>query len=278
MTRHRQARRRPSRRVAIACLSVTLVALVAGAALRAERAAAAERTTAIALEHRARAEADLHEVERAEADLLAAARREHSRSAEVALREAATAQAAAAAADAAAAAADAAATTPAPRSQSASPAPASPGVPVWVTSIPTADGDGSNGHMPASAMCLIGWGTDEIGSPQYLRCDAAGALTRLNDAFRAQFGESLAMDLTYRSYEEQVAIRAVFGGVAAEPGTSNHGLGLALDVQEWPDVYGFDTPRYAWLVANGPTFGWSAPASVRADAAYPEYWHFEYAP
>ncbi|RYV49664.1 hypothetical protein EUA98_17635 [Pengzhenrongella frigida] len=132
--------------------------------------------------------------------------------------------------------------------------------------------------MPASAMCLIPWGTDQIGSPQYLRCDAAAALTRLNDAFRAQFGEAIAMDLTYRSYEEQVAIRAYFGSLAAKPGTSNHGLGLALDVQEGPDVYGFGTPRYDWLVANGPAFGWVAPASVRAGAAYPEYWHFEYQP
>jgi LAS superfamily LD-carboxypeptidase LdcB len=82
----------------------------------------------------------------------------------------------------------------------------------------------------------------------------------------------------YRSYADQVAIREYYGARAAAPGTSRHGLGTALDVQEWPDVYGFDTPRYAWLVANGPAYGWSAPASVRADAAYPEYWHFEYAP
>ncbi|QTE30205.1 M15 family metallopeptidase [Pengzhenrongella sicca] len=166
--------------------------------------------------------------------------------------------------------------------QAAAPGPAAPaapgGAPVFVTSVPTADGDGSNGHMPASAMCLIPWGTDQIGSPQYLRCDAAAALTRLNDAFRAQFGEPIAMDLTYRSYADQVAIRAYYGALAARPGTSNHGLGLALDLQEWPGVYGFGTPRYVWLVANGPAFGWSAPASVREGAAYPEYWHFEFSP
>jgi D-alanyl-D-alanine carboxypeptidase len=152
------------------------------------------------------------------------------------------------------------------------------GVPVWVTSVPTADGDGSNGHMPMSSMCLIGWGTDQIGSPQYLRCDAANALARLNDAFRARFGESLAMDLTYRSYDEQVRIAAYYGALAAKPGTSSHGLGTALDVQEWPGVYGFGTERYAWLVANAPTYGWFAPARVRETGAYPEYWHYEYGP
>ena len=152
------------------------------------------------------------------------------------------------------------------------------GVPVWVTSVPTADGDGSNGHMPMSSMCLIGWGTDQIGSPQYLRCDAAAALSQLNDAFRARFGESLSMDLTYRSYAEQVRIAAYYGDVAAKPGTSSHGLGTALDVQEWPGVYGFGTERYAWLVNNAPTYDWFAPSRVRKTGAYPEYWHYEYGP
>jgi hypothetical protein len=165
------------------------------------------------------------------------------------------------------------------------PAPATAGRPtdaagnvLWVTSVPTADGDGSNGDMPMSAMCRIPWGTDQLGYAQYLRCDAADALTELEAAFRATFGESIAMDLTYRSYADQVAMKQALGPIAAKPGTSSHGLGTALDVQEWPDVYGFGTARYEWLVANGPTYGWYAPARVRADAAYPEYWHFEYGP
>ncbi|WP_217616639.1 M15 family metallopeptidase, partial [Cellulomonas sp. GbtcB1] len=149
---------------------------------------------------------------------------------------------------------------------------------LWVTSVPTADGDGSNGHMPASQMCQVPWGTDQLGFAQYLRCDAADALTALNDAFRARFGASLDMDLTYRSYDDQVAMKAAFGGLAAAPGTSSHGLGTALDVQEWVGTYGFGTARYDWLVANGPTYGWYAPARVRQGQPYEEYWHFEYGP
>jgi hypothetical protein len=155
---------------------------------------------------------------------------------------------------------------------------AAAGTPIWVASVPTAEGDGSNGHMPMSSMCLIPWGTDQIGSPQYLRCDAEAALTRLDDAFRAQFGESLALDLTYRSYDEQVAVAAYYGALAAKPGTSTHGLGIALDVQEWPSIYGFGTARYTWPVTNGPAYGWFAPATVRQAGAYPEYWHYEYGP
>lgn len=149
---------------------------------------------------------------------------------------------------------------------------------LWVTSVPTADGDGSNGHMPASAMCQVPWGTDQLGFAQYLRCDAADALTAMNEAFRAQFGASIDLDLTYRSYADQVAMKAAFGGLAAAPGTSSHGLGTALDVQEWVGTYGFGTARYDWLVANGPAYGWYAPARVRQGQPYEEYWHFEYGP
>lgn len=149
---------------------------------------------------------------------------------------------------------------------------------LWVTSVPTADGDGSNGRMPMSSMCQVPWGTDQLGFAQYLRCDAADGLTALNAAFTAQFGEPLALDLTYRSYEDQVAMKAAFGGLAAAPGTSSHGTGTALDVQEWPDTYGFGTARYDWLVANGPAHGWYAPARVRQGQPYAEYWHFEYGP
>lgn len=148
---------------------------------------------------------------------------------------------------------------------------------LWVTSVPTADGDGSNGRMPMSSMCLIPWGTDQLGFAQYLRCDAADALTALNQAFTARFGAAIDMDLTYRSYQDQVAMKAAFGGLAAAPGTSSHGTGTALDVQEWA-IYDFGSERYTWLVENGPTYGWFAPARVRQGEPYAEYWHFEYGP
>ena len=119
---------------------------------------------------------------------------------------------------------------------------------------------------------------DQLGFAQYLRCDAADGLTALNAAFTAQFGVPLDLDLTYRSYEDQVAMKAAFGGLAAAPGTSSHGLGTALDVQEWAGTYGFGTARYDWLVANGPAYGWYAPARVREGQPYAEYWHFEYGP
>jgi D-alanyl-D-alanine carboxypeptidase len=141
------------------------------------------------------------------------------------------------------------------------------------TSVPSVDGDGSNGHMPRSAMSPLSWCTDAKGHQQWLRSDAAAAMTELNAAFRAEFGENIAIDLSYRSYDDQVRAKKLFGGLAATPGTSNHGLGLAIDTWEWK-AYDFGSARYEWLVAHGPDYGWVCPAAT--EKGNPEYWHFEY--
>ena len=188
----------------------------------------------------------------------------------------------AAVAQAAAAAAAAAASRPA--SGGAGPdcggggsyeAPRNDGGTTFHTSTPTANGDGTNGNLPASAMTPLGWCQDSQGNSQWLRSDATAALTSLNEAFRAEFGENLAVDLSYRSYADQVAMRAYYGGRAAVPGTSNHGLGTAIDTWEWAE-YAFGSARYDWLVAQGPAYGWVAPSWARQDGANPEYWHFEF--
>jgi hypothetical protein len=149
--------------------------------------------------------------------------------------------------------------------------------PIFVTSTPSATDNGSNGHLPASRLSrLPAWANDTMGTPQYLLKNAAAALIRLDDAFVARFGVSLDIDLTYRSYADQVAIRAALGTIAAKPGTSRHGTGVALDLQEWSCIYGFGTEKRDWLVANGPTFGWVSPTWAREGASNPEYWHYEY--
>ncbi len=153
--------------------------------------------------------------------------------------------------------------------------PVQDGRPIFYTSTPSASGDGSNGRVPASAMAPLGWCEDSQGNKQWLRADAAAALTRLNEAFRAEFDENIAVDLSYRSYEQQVAMRSYYGTLAARPGTSNHGLGTAIDTWEWA-AYSFGSPRYDWLVLHAPEYGWVAPSWARAGGSNPEYWHFEF--
>ncbi|WP_426594205.1 M15 family metallopeptidase [Cellulomonas sp. McL0617] len=148
--------------------------------------------------------------------------------------------------------------------------------PPFYTSPPTVGGDGSNGKLPPSALTAISWTKDPHGTPYYLRSDAAAALERLDVAFRSAFGHNLGLDLTYRDYDTQVAMRAALGTVAAVPGTSTHGTGLALDVPELPCEYGWDTPQRTWLVTHGPTYGWTSPAWAHQNGSNPEYWHFDY--
>ncbi|WP_051639923.1 D-alanyl-D-alanine carboxypeptidase family protein [Cellulomonas sp. URHE0023] len=148
--------------------------------------------------------------------------------------------------------------------------------PPFYTSPPTEGGDGSNGKLPPSALTAISWATDPHGTPYYLRSAAAAALERLDRAFRAAFGHHLALDLTYRDYDTQVAMRAALGTVAATPGTSTHGTGLALDVPELPCEYGWDTPQRDWLITHGPAYGWTSPSWAHSNGSNPEYWHFEF--
>ncbi|GAA3793976.1 hypothetical protein CSO01_25690 [Cellulomonas soli] len=148
--------------------------------------------------------------------------------------------------------------------------------PPFYTSAPTDGGDGSNGRLPASMLAAISWDVDPHGTPYYLRTAAAAALERLDVAFVAAFGHHLDLDLTYRDYDTQVAMREALGTVAAVPGTSSHGTGLALDVPELPCEYGWDTAQRSWLVTNGPSYGWVSPSWARRGGSNPEYWHFEY--
>lgn len=84
----------------------------------------------------------------------------------------------------------------------------------------------------------------------------------------AKDGVTLAFGQSYRSYPEQVAIAAekgIYGqgGLAAVPGTSNHGEGLALDMNLSAD------PRmYDWLTQHGPDYGYYQPMSD-------EPWHWQ---
>jgi hypothetical protein len=147
--------------------------------------------------------------------------------------------------------------------------------PVFYTSTPHQTGDGTNGNVPAARMAPLSWCVDSQGNQQWLQTAAAAALTAMNEAFRAEFDENIAVDMSYRSYETQVEMRQALGTVAAKPGHSNHGLGLAFDTWEW-QAYAFGSARYDWLVAHGPEYGWVAPDWARQNGSNPEYWHFEY--
>ncbi|MFJ3403110.1 M15 family metallopeptidase [Promicromonospora sp. NPDC090134] len=126
-----------------------------------------------------------------------------------------------------------------------------------------------NGQIPSSVLCGLSFASGE-----QLRCDAAVALEDLNRAFRSTFGRSLDLTDGYRSYGEQVAVAASRGALAAVPGTSNHGLGQAVDLSG--GIESFGSAEHAWMVANAGKFGWKHPGWAQAGGSKPEAWHWEY--
>jgi hypothetical protein len=127
----------------------------------------------------------------------------------------------------------------------------------------------SNGMIPTDALCHLA-----SGSGQSLRCDAAVAFRLLDAAYRAEFGRPIAITDSYRSLAEQQSLFAAKPNLAAVPGTSNHGWGLAVDLAGGIERFG--TPEYQWMVANAPRFGWMHPDWARQGGGRPEPWHFEF--
>ena len=126
---------------------------------------------------------------------------------------------------------------------------------------------GVNGELPESSLCTLFDGHTQM------RSDAAVAFAELNQAFVAQFGADLCLASGYRTLAQQRAVKAQKGGLAAAPGKSNHGWGLAVDLCS-SETSG---AHWAWLNENGPLYGMDNPAWARPGGSGPhEKWHWEY--
>lgn len=127
----------------------------------------------------------------------------------------------------------------------------------------------ANGRIPESALARIP-GSGPYGGPK-LRADAARAYNALHEESLRRYGISMALDegsvgRAYRSYPRQVLAKRIYGADAAEPGTSNHGWGLAVDLMN---------ARQRWVIDQiGHLYGFSKRWS---DAAW-EWWHIKYRP
>jgi hypothetical protein len=132
------------------------------------------------------------------------------------------------------------------------------------------DASWSNGQIPENELCTL-WESDHM-----LRADAAVAVAKLNIAYTKRFGEGICLTDSYRTLSEQRRLKAIKPGLAAQPGTSRHGWGLALDLCGGVDSGGV---RYQWLRENGPAYGWDNPDWALPGGSGPtELWHWEYQP
>lgn len=128
----------------------------------------------------------------------------------------------------------------------------------------------ANGMIPLEALCPL------AAQPgHYLRADAALAFDTMSRAYAAEFGTPMCVTDSYRTYAEQVRLKAEKPELAATPGASNHGWGTATDL--CGGIQSFGTPQHEWLVTNAPLYNWFHPSWARQDGGKPEPWHFEYA-
>ncbi|WP_282948477.1 M15 family metallopeptidase [Cellulomonas endometrii] len=118
-----------------------------------------------------------------------------------------------------------------------------------------------NGKIPASALSEVD------GTGHRLWAPAADALERAR-ADAAKDGVTIGITDSYRSYESQVDVAArkglySQGGLAAVPGTSDHGWGMAVDLD-------LDDAAQSWMRANGGRYGF-----VEDTPREPWHWAYE---
>lgn len=120
----------------------------------------------------------------------------------------------------------------------------------------------SNGRLPKKDLARIYHPSLEL----YLRKDAAAAFNTMNLIARRLKVPLYATGpiSAYRSYEQQLEAKRLYGSNAATPGTSNHGWGLAVDIPE--------TKQQIMINQIGAKFGWQKKWS---DASW-EPWHFKW--
>lgn len=104
---------------------------------------------------------------------------------------------------------------------------------------------------------------------------AADNAEALATAFLKEFRRPLEATDGYRSLGDQHELYERLGpGLAAKPGTSNHGWGKALDLAS--NINRFGSPEHKWMQENARRFGWEHPHWARQGGGREEAWHWEF--
>lgn len=142
---------------------------------------------------------------------------------------------------------------------------------------------GENGKLDLSQLARVTIACSGSWSEPYLTVEASAALTQLNAAFKQKFGRDMHGISCYRSYDKQVEAKAYWTaqgkpGNAATPGTSNHGWGLAIDLQAKPGTsMTYGSAEYKWLMQNAGAYGYCNPKNMQQGGSGPaEPWHWQY--
>ena len=135
------------------------------------------------------------------------------------------------------------------------------------TEVEDEDQTGENGKLSPSQLIAVGQlssspegGPYWYGNTAYLRPDAARAFIEAQQAAAVE-NITIVINSAYRSYKHQEALVGKYA-VVAKPGTSPHGLGIALDIETGAG--------WNWMTKNGMKYGWKWMAIPNDEV------HFEY--
>ena len=135
--------------------------------------------------------------------------------------------------------------------------------------VGTASPIGKNGYLADTDLVGLSFTLGRLAPT------AAADLEKLNIEYRAEFGKNMTVTDTYRNWAGQVAARTAKGRMAADPGTSQHGWGKAIDAGGGINTWG--STQRNWMVANAPRHGWTSPGWAQLGGSKPEAWHWEHA-
>jgi zinc D-Ala-D-Ala carboxypeptidase len=118
-----------------------------------------------------------------------------------------------------------------------------------------------NGRIPPGSLSPIGVGQHRLWAP------AAQSFRQMTAAAHRQ-GITIGVSDSYRSFDQQVEVarrKGLYskGGLAAEPGTSDHGWGLSLDLS-------LNREAQSWMRANAGKYGFHENVAR-------EPWHWTFA-
>lgn len=128
--------------------------------------------------------------------------------------------------------------------------------------VPRALAGYGNGKIPSDALAPINGSSERMWAP------AAESLNAMMSDAKAA-GVSISVTDGYRMFESQVRLaqeKGLYsqGGLAAAPGTSEHGWGLAVDL-------GLNPTAQAWMRQHAKEYGF-------VENVPREPWHWEFAP
>jgi len=147
-----------------------------------------------------------------------------------------------------------------------------------------------NGSIPMSFLTKWDQQDKELlgGGDVLILSDIYDNFVLLAKDFKDNFGYTLPITDSYRSYQEQVDLKAKKKRQgkpkqAATPGTSKHGWGLAFDFNTnriledgtWGDG-GHSGAHYKWMYKNAPKRGFHSPPWAQKGGSSPEAWHIEW--